>query len=1184
MTEVAERGGATLQRPYTENTFQQKLQEFHALIKVLTFQDTEATPEERRQLITENLRFDQFCESIRSVFGSDIKNQDLKALYRKITTNPDAKVDWSELFGYFQSGVEEEEPTSAEEVSVFTVSKRRRVGEAAGDRKRRDTVQCIRYIPNVDLFVTVSQKGGLSIWNGKMRLQACTDINESAWSTGCDYLPTLRRVACCTERSIVIWDNRAKGKNQSIFSIKPIEHSPQCMTYIPIPGQSHEDTIMFGDDQGYINVLSIAAKDLTMKNSKGVDRRNNNNNLVLEPHKLTSPIRRRKLHDDWVLKVRYFPELRCFASCSPSSSQSFVLEEIERIYDNGEVRGVAIPKGVNAFDYCARANIIATGGVDKAIRLWHPHIFSRPTGKLMGHLFTIVDICCNERDQHIISLSTARVIRVWDIHTLTSLQVFTDNEERPGEKRIYSMIFDNKHEKLVTGSSVIDAWPLTRSVQDTMQVPHTHDRPISQVLYNAELNQVITVCTESVIKVWEMEAGKLVYQITDAHGPNIELTAIALDKSGYRLASGAYDGSLKVWDFGSGQEIKWKTGEGTDEDLSITGLIYSQLGVERVILVSGWNNRVKIILDSNDNYDLPVLREFSDVYYWTQEPSTPSSTNPFNKNHPLPEIGQQNVRLSSIFRKESILVSHEVTCADALSPNVLITGCHNGNIVMWNIEKSVVDKVFEIPEPEAESDEEKPATRGKQPDKRVHMVRVLVRTVRKLDPEYIKSLTRHLSAEFVDDGNYDNQSRLRSQLTSGVSSSTDHTRSQRPPTGQSPVPEVEIEIDDSVLKDITKDEGQEVVKGDGTENADKAGDIPVAVADGKDLGATTQAVDAESMVDPDAKMIVEKFEPIIVSVHQDAYIRFWTMEGLLLREVTAMTRRQGSAVTAVCTDLDCNIMVTGDNKGYLTLWDIAKFLEDPESEEAELIKQLISWRAHLVRVVSLCYVDSMSSILSGSADGSTRIWWGKRGRFIGFFGQHRPFNFPVSGQVSSTPTLPYDITEGPLAPLKSMSARQRIRAVHQLEYPLIFDQLRWKPFRRSAYVRDSTSDKQPEDKKFFEALIKPKAYNHHLESFTTGEMKQGAVFRALPVYRVTTPDKISTPDYTYAMTSDDSEFVKNSSQFNGTGLKVPKQRTPRMLGYNRYARRSPRRMNSAMSSSASTVSGSVSLPASSRRR
>ena len=37
-----------------------------------------------------------------------------------------------QLFGYFQSGVEDEELTVGEEVSIFMVSKRRRVGEAAG--------------------------------------------------------------------------------------------------------------------------------------------------------------------------------------------------------------------------------------------------------------------------------------------------------------------------------------------------------------------------------------------------------------------------------------------------------------------------------------------------------------------------------------------------------------------------------------------------------------------------------------------------------------------------------------------------------------------------------------------------------------------------------------------------------------------------------------------------------------------------------------------------------------------------------------------------------------------------------------------------------------------------------------------------------------------------------------------
>ena len=48
-------------------------------------------------LLAENLRYDQFCDKIRELFGADVKNQDLKSIYRKISTNPDAKVDWSEV-------------------------------------------------------------------------------------------------------------------------------------------------------------------------------------------------------------------------------------------------------------------------------------------------------------------------------------------------------------------------------------------------------------------------------------------------------------------------------------------------------------------------------------------------------------------------------------------------------------------------------------------------------------------------------------------------------------------------------------------------------------------------------------------------------------------------------------------------------------------------------------------------------------------------------------------------------------------------------------------------------------------------------------------------------------------------------------------------------------------------------
>ncbi|XP_046579795.1 WD repeat-containing protein 64-like [Haliotis rubra] len=1090
-------------RPYTLGTFQHKLNKFEDLIKDMTYQGAEATPEERRQMIAENLRYDQFCEKIRELFGSDIKNQDLKAVYRKISTNPDAKVDWSELFGYFQSGVEEEEMTVGEEVSVFMVSKRRRIGEAAGDRKRRDTVQCLKYVPAIDAYVTVSQKGALSIWTNKLRLQACIDINEPAWATGCDYLPVLRRVACCTERSIALWDNRAKGKNQQIFTIKPIEHSPQCMTNIPTSTTPHEDRILFGDDQGYVNLLTISAKDMTMKNSKG-EKNNSQNNLIIDPNKMTFPIQRRKLHDDWVLKVKYFPDLRCFASCSPCSTNSFFLEELDRLnnHDTEEVRGVSIPKGVNCFNYCTRANIIATGGVDKIIRVWHPHIFSRPTGKckLLGHLFTIIEIACNERDQHIISLSTARVFRVWDIHTLTCLQVFTDNEERPGEKRIYSMLFDNKHERLMTGSSVLDAWPLTRSVQDTMQVPHTHDRPLSQILYNSELHQAVSVCTESFIKVWEMETGKLVYSIPEAHGPGVEITALTLDQSGYRLVSGGYDGSIKIWDFGAGQEIKSKSGRGTEEDFSIIGLIYKKYRDDYIIIAAGWNNKIRLLLDAGDNNDLSVTREFSDIYYMTREVSicSTSSTDPF-RSPPLPAIGEGS-GITNVFKKDYVLMSNEVTCMALMgdgtnsSTTLIATGMSNGNVILWDVEKAVVAKIgLTVGHHGEDAEEDTSFSGGSQQPSRASIYP---------DSKNIKTVEDKLVSDLGDGSTSDRQKDNKEMEEEGQEK-------------QDEQPEFPNEKNEEKLREKKKKKKR-------VRHADEE--------------------KKKSMIDPDATLIVETFDPIIVTVHQDSHIRFWNMEGEIMREITPMTRRQGTPVTAVCCDEDVDCLVTGDQKGYITMWDVKGFLEDVESEEPDKLKQIVSWRAHLTKIVSLVYVDSLKCILSGSTDGSVRVWWGNKGKFVGFFSQHRPFNFPATEETAGSPTLPYDITERPLAPVtRRKSATQKIRTAQKFEYPLIFNQQKWRPFRRSAYLRPKSKPPQPEDKKFFKALIKPRAYNHHLESSTTGEKMQGAVFRALPVYRVRTPERPRTPVISDSVMSKDEKHGRPS--MHGTGLTMKGAKT-----------------------------------------
>ena len=104
-------------------------------------------------------------------------------------------------------------------------------------------------------------------------------------------------------------------------------------------------------------------------------------------------------------------------------------------------------------------------------------------------------------------------------------------------------------------------------------------------------------------------------------------------------------------------------------------------------------------------------------------------------------------------------------------------------------------------------------------------------------------------------------------------------------------------------------------------------------------------------------------------------------------------------------------------EGYLTMWDVGKYLEDPSSENRvsfhefvlisclnnlyvylfhfcvkscwtrlsrrrhvfvvfiaqDLIKQVICWRGHLTKVTMLEYIDATKAIISGSTDSSVRF-------------------------------------------------------------------------------------------------------------------------------------------------------------------------------------------------------------------
>uniref|UniRef100_A0A8B9CVB6 WD repeat domain 64 n=1 Tax=Anser brachyrhynchus TaxID=132585 RepID=A0A8B9CVB6_9AVES len=272
------------------------------------------------------------------------------------------------------------------------------------------------------------------------------------------------------------------------------------------------------------------------------------------------------------VKVKYISDLNCFRSCSSDSIHSFVLDDIKRLEDSLPVKEFSVPRGLNAFTYCGKAKVIVTGGHDKFLRLWHPCINSRPTGKLSGHQHTVVEIVTNEKEQYVIRLSSAKIFRVWDIQNLSMLQVFHDNQGIPGELEILAMVFDNDRGTLITVSIVIDIYPLTHMIQDTKQVPQTHEKSINVLAYDRAFHQIITICSQSILKV------------------SLSILCIV-------YISHSCLGTVKIWDIGSGQEVKaLPSAQHSKDEHGLQKLVYLKASEsQHAILVLEQSGKMKII-------------------------------------------------------------------------------------------------------------------------------------------------------------------------------------------------------------------------------------------------------------------------------------------------------------------------------------------------------------------------------------------------------------------------------------------------------------------------------------------------------------------------------------------------------------------------------------------------------------
>lgn len=78
----------------------------------------------------------------------------------------------------------------------------------------------------------------------------------------------------------------------------------------------------------------------------------------------------------------------------------------------GDQRVFKVNKGVSSFDYCHLSNILVTGGMDQAIRLWNPFVPSSPVGTIYGHGSPIFNIKLDPNNERVYSIGNDNTLKV----------------------------------------------------------------------------------------------------------------------------------------------------------------------------------------------------------------------------------------------------------------------------------------------------------------------------------------------------------------------------------------------------------------------------------------------------------------------------------------------------------------------------------------------------------------------------------------------------------------------------------------------------------------------------------------------------------------------------------------------------------------------------------------------------
>ncbi|CAF0886081.1 unnamed protein product [Rotaria sordida] len=661
--------------------------------------------------ISVSLTKEEFIEAFESILDLTQYGPLLEKLFDKLNSKETGLINWNDFCTYMLQFYQEEDFENTSHISPFNSEpKIRHILH-----NKQELTAKILHLENPVKFINISKEGYLGLWTTNLNLEkiysAADELDDGMnnnvsstgqsrrragmWVTDAIYMTDAHKlVLASTSRDLrfftisnetfleefALFGKLDKNRNLEILSfILGVKNVPTCLDYYPSHTNGNTESIlMFGDDCGFIHILYFknpvnALFDPLRRKTDASKADKATSNTVqrvfwdeLKDHeKYVRYYNMGAIHREYVRKVLYIPHNNSIIASSGDHRNSLIITNVNKLKKPYVFR---LYKGCECFDYSKELNMLITGGADYLARIWNPYVTQKNMSILEGHHAAVVDVKINERLIQCYTFSKDAVIKAWDLKEYTCLQTISIRFPStlggktpsfgPFPTDLYLNTSTNNVETSLPGGLVItcnDYICFMKLGQDAARegsFTETHSAPISCAVYNPKLKQLITCADNSSMGAWDIETGRKAYFILDAHDGE-EITCVSIDRLCRKIATGARNGVIKIWNSANGLNLHILP---SVEDAEITGILFTDKGVITV----GWSRKIV---------------KYPDI---VSEDRTDDQKNTVELVLPKADL---TWRGSQVHRDD-------ILCVENLLPisNIMCTASYDGEINVWSID------------------------------------------------------------------------------------------------------------------------------------------------------------------------------------------------------------------------------------------------------------------------------------------------------------------------------------------------------------------------------------------------------------------------------------------------------------------------------------------------------------------